>query len=48
VAILGDPQRGPEAGFGGWRLRVATPNGPAVTVFERCPAPHGPAANSNR
>jgi hypothetical protein len=47
VAILGDPQRGPEAGFGGWRLKVAAQDGNTATVFERCPSPHRPAANSN-
>jgi len=47
VAILGDPQRGPEAGFTCWRLGVTGRDGKFATVFER-PAPaRRAAANSN-
>jgi hypothetical protein len=46
VAILGDPHRGPQAGFGVWRLSVAGRGG-IVPIYER-PAPARQAANSNR
>ena len=46
VAILGDPQRGPEAGFNAWRLGVIGRDGAFVTVYER-PRPQRSAANGN-
>jgi hypothetical protein len=46
VAILGDPQRGPEAGFPCWRVGVIGRDGKFLPVFER-PAPGRRAANSN-
>jgi hypothetical protein len=46
VAILGDPQRGMEAGFPCWRLGVIGRDGEFVIVFDRR-APGRRAANSN-
>ncbi|MDB5689731.1 MAG: hypothetical protein JWL91_1607 [Sphingomonas bacterium] len=46
VAILGDPQRGPEAGFTAWRLGVAGRGEAFVPVYERGKAVP-PAANGN-
>lgn len=47
VAILGDPQRGLEAGFSRWRVGVAGRGGGFVPVLERTRAEHARAANSN-
>jgi hypothetical protein len=46
VAILGDPQRGAEAGFTTWRLGVAGRDGAFVPVYERA-KPARTAANGN-
>lgn len=47
VAILGDPRRGPEAGFRSWRLGVAGRDGAFVPIYER-PQADRRAANCNR
>ncbi len=47
VAVLGDPQRGLEAGFTGWRIGVKGRDGSFVTVFERNTQTSRRAANSN-
>ena len=47
VAVLGDPQRGLEAGFTGWRVGVAGRDGRFLPVFERCAPKPRKAANSN-
>ena len=48
VAIIGDPQRGMEAGFTGWRLGVAGRQGEFVQVHEHAKPNGRKAANSNR
>jgi hypothetical protein len=47
VAILGDPQRGLEAGFTAWRVGVAGRAGEFVPVLERTLGPRRSHANSN-
>lgn len=47
VAVRGDPQRGLEAGFAGWRLGVKGRDGEFLPVFERAVAQRRQAANSN-
>jgi hypothetical protein len=47
VTILGDPQRGLEAGFTTWRLGVAGRDGQFCLLFDRTRAGKHKAANSN-
>lgn len=47
VAILGDPQRGPQAGFTTWRLGVAGRGEAFIPVYERAPKAPRTAANGN-